>query len=118
MNATRLREEFLSEQAKFLAATQGMTEHAACVAIETRERSSRQFRQLRQIFQRGASCGLDRIEVPNNFAVLRLGEEIPRIPFVTKEEIEEVLVPQTVQRFRQHKETPFGAGERQKKAWT
>ena len=43
--ATRLREEFLTERAKFLAATQGMSEHAACAAIVARERSSQQFRQ-------------------------------------------------------------------------
>jgi hypothetical protein len=40
-------------------------------------------------------------------------EETPRISLVVKEDIERVLVPHTVQRFRQHNETPFGSGERQ-----
>jgi hypothetical protein len=31
---------------------------------------------------------------------------------VTKEAIEDVLLPHTVKRFRQHKETPFGSGDR------
>jgi hypothetical protein len=113
--AAALREEFLKERGKFLAATQGMSEHAACAAIEARERSSQQFRQLRQIFQRGASSGMERIDVPNSYAVLRQGEEIPRISLVVKEKIEEVLVPHTIQRFRQHTETPFGNGQRQRK---
>jgi hypothetical protein len=65
-------------------------------------------------FNKGASYGLERINAPNSFAVLRPGEDIPRIPLVVKEQIEEVLVPHTVQRFRQHPETPFGAGVRQK----
>ena len=112
--AAALREEFLRERGKFLAATQGMSEHAACAAIEARERSSRQFWQLRQIFQRGASSGMERIDVPNSYAVLRQGEEIPRSSLVVKEEIEDVLVPHTVKRFCQHTETPFGEGERQK----
>jgi hypothetical protein len=85
-----------------------MLEHAACAAIEAREQSSRQFRQLRQIFQNGASSGLDRIDVPNSYAVLRQKEDTPRIQLVVKEQIEEVLVPHTVRRFRQHTETPFG----------
>jgi hypothetical protein len=113
--AAALIEEFLKERGKFLAATQGMSEHAVCAAIEARERSSQQLRQLRQIFQRGASSGMERIDVPNSYAVLRQGEEIPRILLVVKEKIEEVLVPHTVKRFRQHTETPFGDGQRQKK---
>ena len=51
--------------------------------------------------------------MPNSDAVLRPGEEVPRIPLVVKEQIEEVLVPHTEQRFRQHRETPFGSGKRQ-----
>ena len=39
---------------------------------------------------------------------------MPRIPLVVKEEIEEVLLPHTEQRFRQHQETPFGSGTRQR----
>ena len=60
------------------------------------------------------SAGLERIDVPNNDAVLRPHEQIPRIPLVTKEEIEEVLVPHTERRFTQHQETPFGQGYRQR----
>jgi ribonuclease HI len=60
----------------------------------------------------GSSGGLDRVDVPDSFAVLREGEAIPRIPLVVKEEIEEVLLPHTERRFRQHQETPFGHGSR------
>ena len=111
--AQDLRDEHMHERAKFLAEIQGMPLNAACAAIAARERSSRQFRQLRSIMNKGATYGLDRIEVPNSFAVLRRGEELPRIPLVTKQDIEEVLVPHTEQRFRQHQETPFGGGTRQ-----
>jgi hypothetical protein len=82
-----------------------MSTDAACAAIAAREQSSQQFRLLHSIFNTGASYGLEQISVPKSFAVLRPGEEIPHI--------EEVLVPHTVQRFRQHRETPFGAGARQ-----
>ncbi len=111
--AQDLRTDFLRERAAFQAATHSMTEHAACASIEACERSSRQFCQLRNVFNPGASYGLDRIDVPNSFAVLRQGEETPRIPLVVKEQIEDVLVPHTVKRFRQHCETPFGSGLRQ-----
>ena len=77
------------------------------------KKASHQFRQLRSILSPSASSGLDRIDVPNSYAVLRIGEEVPRIPLVVKEEIEEVLLPHTEQRFRQHQETPFGHGHRQ-----
>jgi hypothetical protein len=60
------------------------------------------------------SHGLDRIDVPNANAVLREGEEMPRIPLVTKEEMEDILLPHTEQRFRQYQETPFGKGARRK----
>ena len=113
IQAQDLRSDHLRERAMFMAATHSMTEHSACACIEACEKSSRQFRQLRAVFNPGASYGLDRIDVPNSFAVLRQGEDIPRIPLVVKEEIEEVLVPHTVQRFRQHRETPFGSGIRQ-----
>ena len=112
--AQDLRDEHMHERATFLAATHGMSVNAACAAIAARERSSRQLRQLRLILNKGATYGLDRIEVPNSFAVLRRGEELPRIPLVTREDIEEVLVPHTEHRFRQHQETPFGGGMRQK----
>jgi hypothetical protein len=109
-NAKELREEHLRERAAFMAATHGMS----AKAIAARERSSQQFRHLRSIFTKGASYGLDRIDVPEKFVVLRPGEQVPRIPLVTKEEIEDVLVPHTEQRFQQHRETPFGSGERQR----
>ena len=98
-NAIELREVHLRERAAFMAETHGMSKKAACAAIAARERSSQQFRHLRSIFNKGASHGLDQIDVPEQFAVLRPGEQIPRIPLVTKEEIEEVLVPHTEQRF-------------------
>jgi hypothetical protein len=100
----------MHERATFLAATHGMSAKAACAAIAARERFSRQFRQLWSIMNSGASYGLDRIDVPNSYAVLRRGEELPQIPLVTKEDIEEVLVPHTDRRFWQHQETPFGGG--------
>ena len=82
--------------------------------ISSVERSSLQFQQLRKILRTTTSAGLERIDVPNNDAVLRPDEQIPRIPLVTKEEIEEVLVPHTERRFTQHQETPFGHGYRQR----
>ena len=39
-------------------------------------------------------------------------EESPILPLVLKEDIENVLVPHTVQRFTQYHETPFGHGTR------
>ena len=89
-----------------------MSHDAACRAIAQREKSSKQFRQLRSIFHNTTASGLDRIDVPDSYAVLRVGEITPRIPLVTKEEIEDVLVPHTERRFRQHMETPFGKGAR------
>ena len=79
-----------------------------------REKASNQFRQLRRALKTSMASGLVRIDVPNSQAVLRPGEQVPRIPLVTKEEIEEVLVPHTERRFTQHQETPFGHGERQR----
>jgi ribonuclease HI/exonuclease III len=111
--AQDLRTEHLQERATFLEATHGLSAKAACNAIAARERSSRQFRQLRAVLNPGVMQGLDRIDVPNKDAVLRRGEDIPRIPLVVREEIEEALVPHTEQRFRQHQETPFGGGVRQ-----
>ena len=58
--------------------------------------------------------GLERIDIPNSYAVLRCDEIAPRIPLVTKEEIEVVLVPHTERRFTQHQDTPFGHGDRQR----
>jgi hypothetical protein len=62
--------------------------------------------------KQATSHGLDRIDVPNVNAVICPGEEVPRIPLVTKEEIEEILLPHTEARFRQYQKTPFGQGSR------
>jgi hypothetical protein len=101
----------MTNQAELLAALHGMSDVTARAAIVTREKSSRQFCTLRNIFHEGRANGLERLNVPNDFAVLCKEEPQPRIQLVTKEEIEEALLPHTVQWFRQHKETPFGHGE-------
>jgi ribonuclease HI/exonuclease III len=110
--AADLREAHMTDQAQFLAALHNMSDVAARAAIATREKSSGQFRNLRQIFKGPRSSGLERLDVPNEYAVRRQTEAIPRMQLVTKEEIEDVLLPHTVQRFRQHHETPFGNGDR------
>ena len=112
LEAAELRETHMHDQAQFIAALQGMTDVAARAAIAAREKSSNQFRNLRRIFHGTRSNGLERLDVPNAFAVLRQNEEAPRIQLVTKEAIEEVLLPHTVRRFCQHHETPFGQGDR------
>ena len=109
------REAHNYEVAKLASVLHGMSESAAQSAIAARERASRQFRQLRSIFKPGRSQGLDRIDVPNSFAVRRDNEQVPRVPLVVKEEIEEALLPHTERRFRQHQETPFGKGARRSK---
>jgi hypothetical protein len=109
--AAELREQHMTNQAQFIAALHGMSDVAARAAIASREKSSNQFRTLRQIFKGGWSSGLERLDVPNQFAVLRQHETVPRIPLVTKEAIEDALIPHTEQRFRQHSETPFGHGK-------
>ena len=114
LNAIELRETYMSEQAELLAALHGMSDVAARAAIAAREKSSRQFRTLRGIFKQGRSNGLERLDVPDQYAVLRRDEMPPRMQLVTKEAIEEVLLPHTVRRFRQHQETPFGNGDRSK----
>ena len=111
-DADILREQHSAETAKFAAAVHNMSVPAAGAAIAARERSSKQYRQLRSAMKPGRSNGLDRIDVPNEYAVLREGEAVPRILLVTTEEMEEALIPHTVKRFRQHHETPFGTGAR------
>ena len=111
-NAAELRETHLTDMALLQADLHGMEVKAARHAIAAREKASKQYRQLRGIFGIPQVSGLDRIDVPNSFAVLRVGEPIPRIPLVVKEEIEEVLVPHTERRFKQHRETPFGKADR------
>ena len=112
INATELRELHMTDQAHFLAALHGMSDVSARAAIAAREISSRQFRTLRAIFHKGRSNGLERLDVPNDFAVLRRDKPQPRVRLITKEGIEGALLPHTVRRFRQHKETPFGYGAR------
>jgi hypothetical protein len=112
MDAEELREQYMTDQAQFIAALHGMLDVAARAAIAAREKSSNQFRTLRRIFRGGRSSVLERLDVPNQYAVLRHNEAVPRIPLVTKEAIEEALLPHTDKRFRQHSETPFGHSER------
>jgi ribonuclease HI len=111
-DAAQLRETYMTEQAALFSALHNMPEVAARAAIVSREKSANEFRTLRQIFKHGQSNGLERLDVPNDHAVLRRGEAQPRIQLVTKERIEDVLLPHTVRRFRQHQETPFGHGDR------
>ena len=89
-----------------------MSDVAARAAIAAQEKSSRQFRTLRSIFKQGRSNGLKSLNVPDQYAVLRRDEAPPRMRLVTKEAIEVALLPHTVNRFRQHRETPFGHGDR------
>ena len=114
-DAVALRHLHLIAAAKLAATLHHTSEAAAVSAIAAREKSSRQFRQLRSILKVGQSSGFDRLDIPDVYAVLREGEEVPRIPLVVKEEIEAVLLPHTELRFRQHRETPFGHGERKMK---
>ena len=112
IDAVEHRETYMKEEATLLATLHGMSDIAARAAIAAREKSSKQFRALRSIFKQGRSNGLERLDVPEKYAVRRQDETQPRILLVTKQEIEEVLLPHTVKRFRQHHETPFGHGER------
>ena len=86
-----LREAHLDEMANLAGALHSMLETAARAAICSREKASRQFRQLRSILNPSVSSGLDRIDVPNAFAVLREGEEAPRIPLVVKSKLKRFL---------------------------
>ena len=92
IDAANLRDSHLSEMAT-LASVHGMSTSAASAAICAREKASRQFRQLQRVLNTTTACGLERIDVPNVYAVLRLDEQVPRISLVVKEEIEQVLVP-------------------------
>lgn len=114
-DAADLRESHMSATAKLASALHGSSEASARRSICARELSSRQFKSLRTLFNGTAASGLDKIDVPNSYAVLRKDEPIPRISLVVKEEIEEVLLPHTERRFRQHQETPFGQGDRRRR---
>jgi hypothetical protein len=110
--ASALREEHLQDMAKLAASLHNMTEKASRSAIAWRERTARQFQVLRPLLNGSQSNGMDRLDIPDKFAVLRKNEETPRLPLVIKEEIEDVLLQHTEQRFCQHQETPFGRGAR------
>ena len=109
------RDQYLDESAKLVAALQNMNDDSSLRAIQQREKSSRQFGRIRQVFQSNKASGFDRLDVPDKYAVLQDKEEIPRLTLVVKEEIEAILVPHTIDRFRQHEETPFGRGERKRR---
>jgi len=114
MNSDTNREDFQKEAADFEAQRRGTTVTNALSLIKQREKAVRNKRQLDPVFKDAQSSGVDRIEVLNDTAVLRPNESAPRIPLVVKEEIEEVLVPHTMKRFRQPAAdgTPFAIGER------
>jgi len=107
-----------TEDANFKATVQGCDPDSAKTQILNQEITSKEFRDA--IFFKGkdklkSTGGLSRVDVLNHYAVLREGEEVPRIPLVVKEDIEEVLLPHTMKRFTQYQETPFGHGPRQEK---
>ena len=100
LNATELRQSYMTDQAELLAALHGMSDVTARAAILAWEKPSRQFRTLRSIFHRDRSNGLEQLDVSNEFAVLRKDKPTPRVQLVTKEAIEEALLPHTVRHFR------------------
>ena len=106
------RRQHLEDMGRFAGVVHRWAPQAAIRRIQASELSSQQFRQLRSIFRGGQSSGFDRLDIPDSTAVLRQDENIPRISLVVQEQIEEVLLPHTVRRFRQHDETPFGHGNR------
>ena len=106
------RQQHLDAMGRLAGALHKCESSAASRRIEASEKASRQYRTLRSIFRDGQSSGFDRLDIPDSYAVLRKDEPIPRISLVVQEEIEAVLLPHTVRRFQQHKETPFGMGER------
>ena len=61
--AVELREAHLDEMANLAGELHGMSETAARAAICSREKASRQFRQLQSILNPLVSSGLDRIDV-------------------------------------------------------
>ena len=112
--AQKKRDAMLEEDAAFKAAVQKCDHESAKSQILNQEISSREFKDA--VFFKGkdkSTGGLSRIDVPNVYAVLRPNEAVPRIPLVVKEDIEEALLPNTMLRFTQYQETPFGHGPRQ-----
>jgi hypothetical protein len=107
------REKCLAQNAALFVSLHGFSSKNAAKAILALEKSSKQLRQLRSILNPAQSYGLDQIDVPDQYAILAEDESvIPRILLVLGSNIEAVLLPHTQKRFRQHAETPFGAGER------
>jgi hypothetical protein len=113
-NAAAHRESYLTEVAQLSASLHRWEVAADRSAILAREKASPQFKELRRILNGGSTSGFSRLDIPDAYAVLQEGEDVPRLSLVVKEEIEEVLVPHTEKRFRQHQETPFGQGERKR----
>ena len=111
------REKYTNEAADLQAARHGISHNNALAVIKQCEKAARNKSQMAPVFHAAKSSGVDRIDVPNEFAVLRPNESTPRIPLVVKEEIEEVLVPHTKKRFRQPAadKTPFAVGERSRR---
>ena len=68
--AAELREGHLAEMANLTSALHRMLAAAASKAIAAREKASKQFRQLRHVLNTTSASGLERIDVPNTFAVL------------------------------------------------
>jgi hypothetical protein len=111
--AVEHREKCLAQNAALFGSLHGFSSKNAAKAILAREKSSKQFRQLRSIMNPAQLYGLDQIDVPDQYAVHAEDESvIPRIPLVLGSDIEAVLLPHTLKCFRQHAETPFGAGKR------
>ena len=75
-----LHEAHLDKLANLAGPLHGISDMVAHAAIRSREKASRQFRQLRSILNPSVSSGLDRTDVPNAYAVLREGEDVQRIP--------------------------------------
>jgi hypothetical protein len=84
--AVELREAHTAEAAKLAALLHRTSESGAQKAIAAREKASRQFRQLRSSIKDQGSNGVDRIDIPDSFAVLGEGEKVPRIQLVIKED--------------------------------
>jgi len=79
----QLREEFQTEVAKLTASLRHCPVSKALHEIQLRERMARKFRTLHKIFKPGKSSGLDRIDVPNEFAVRREGVGLQNLIQVT-----------------------------------
>ena len=113
--AEQLRKEMRLEEANFMATVRSCEPESALKQILNAEQAAREYKEMDILKGPRSSGGLDRIDVPDSYAVLQPGESVPRIQLVEKEKIEEVLIPHTMQRFTQYQETPFGHGERRER---